>query len=109
MAKGTGNLDERGFQLAQRAIDHPLFIPIQISARLGADHCELVDEHFGQREIHLLVSALRVRDLPEEQRGILRLHHDEFDENLRHFARFGLGLDFGHKIRRLCGGNRDGK
>ena len=31
-----------------------------------------------------------------KKRGILRLHHDELDEPLRHLARLGVGLDFGH-------------
>jgi hypothetical protein len=106
VSAGAGHLDEGRFQLTHRAIDDPLLIPIQIAAGLRADHGELIDEHFGQREIDLRLAALRVRDLPEEQGGVLRLHHDELDENLRHFARFGLGLDFSHRRKSMPGKSR---
>ena len=68
----------------------------QIAARFLLNHGQLIDEHFGQLEIHFAFAGLRIRNLPEKKRGVLRVHHDKLDEALRKLAALGVGLDFSH-------------
>jgi len=77
---------ERHLQIRECILQHGGLFVGQIPARLFLDHPELVDEHFGQLQVHFALPRLRVWNLPEKKRGILRLHHDKLDEALRHLA-----------------------
>ena len=95
-SSATRDFHKGHLQIRQRVSEHGRFFLGQIAARLFLNHRELVDEHFRDLEIHFALAGLRVGDLPEEKRGVLRLHHDELDEALREFAGLGVGLNFGH-------------
>ena len=56
----------------------------------------MIDEHSREIQIDFGFAGFWIWDLTEEQRGVLRVHHDEFDEALRHLAGLDSFLDFRH-------------
>ena len=72
----------------------------QVAARFFLNHRELIDEHPGQLEIHFAFAGLRIRNLPEKKRGVLRLHHDKLDEALRKLA--GLRVVWTSAMAHFC-------
>ena len=77
---------KRHLQIRQRVPQHGGFFARQIAARFLLNHRQLIDEHPREIEVHLALARLRIRNLAEEQRGVLRLHHHELDEALRELA-----------------------
>ena len=87
---------KRHLQIGNRVAQHGRFFVRQIAARLFLNHRQLIDKHFRQLQIHFALPGLRIGNLPEKKRGILRVHHDELDEALRKLAHLRGFLDFGH-------------
>ena len=50
-----------------------------------------------QVQIDFGFAGLWIWNLTEEQRGVLRVHHHEFDEPLGHLTGLNSFLDFSHK------------
>ena len=76
--------------------EHVLALKQRLS--LYRSHCELINEHTGNFQIHFRLTGLRIGDLPEKKRGILRLHHNELNKTLGQFSGLSSGLDFGHRM-----------
>jgi hypothetical protein len=58
----------------------------------------LIDKHFRDLKVYFALSGLRIGNLAKKKRGVLRLHHDKFNESLRQFPGIRAGLDLGHTI-----------
>jgi len=57
----------------------------------------LIDKHARDLKVHFRFAGLRIGNLSEKKRCVLRLHHDELDEPLGHLSALCGGLDFCHK------------
>ncbi len=92
-------------QIGKRVAQHGGLFVRQIAARFFLNHGQLIDEHLGQLQVHFAFAGFWIWDLPEKQRGVLRVHHDELDEALRKLAALCAGLDFSHGslLFRGCG------
>ncbi len=90
------NIDIHHLQVRQRVAKDRALLVTQVAARFFPNHLQLIDEHFRQLEIDFAFAGLRIWDLPEKKRGVLRVHHDKFDEALGKLAALCAGLDFSH-------------
>ena len=78
----TRDFHKRHLEIRKRIPQHRRFLVRQVAARLLLNHRELIDKHLRQLQIDFALAGLWVRDLPEKKRGVLRLHHDKFNEAL---------------------------
>ena len=85
-APALRDFHKRHLQIRQCVPEHGGFFARQIPARFFLNHRQLINEHPREIEVHLALACLRIRNLAEEQRGVLRLHHHELDEALRELA-----------------------
>ncbi len=99
------NFDIGHLQIGKSVAQHGGLFVCQIAARFFLNHGQLIDEHLGQLQVHFAFTGFWIWDLPEKQRGILRVHHDELDEALGKLAALCAFLDFSHGsfLFRGCG------
>ena len=99
------NFHKCHLQIGKRVAQDCCLFVRQVAARFFLNHRQLIDKHFRQLEIHLALTGLWIWNLPKKKRGVLRVHHDEFDEALRKLAGLCVGLDFSHGsfLFRSCG------
>src|SRR6266478_3186274 len=93
-----GNFDIDHLQIRERIAEHGRFVVRQITPRFFLNHRQLIDKHFRELEIHFALAGFRVRNLPEKQRRVLRVHHNELDEALRKFPALNASLSFASHI-----------
>ena len=92
-------------QIGKRVTQYFCLFASQVAARFFLNHRQLIDEHPGQVEVHFALAGFWIWNLAKEQRGVLRVHHDKFDEALRKLAAQCGFLDFSHGsfLFRSCG------
>ena len=90
------NFDIDHLQIRERIAEHGRFVVRQITSRFFLNHRQLIDKHFRELEIHFALAGFRVRNLPEKQRRVLRVHHHKLDEALRKLSALSAGLNFSH-------------
>lgn len=77
----------------------------EVARRFHAQHAEGIDHRFRGAEVHGVLAGGRVRDLAEEQAGVLGLEQDEFIE-----ARIGFGgMGHGDRFVEWRNGCKDGE
>lgn len=67
----------------------------EVAAGFGHEHFQGIDHGFGGTEVDLALAAVGVRDLAEEQSGVLGLENDEFVEPGIGFGHCGHGVRIG--------------
>src|SRR5438477_8025299 len=92
------NFDIDHLQIRERIAEHGRFVVRQITPCFFLNHRQLIDEHFGKLKVHFALPGFRVRNLPEKQSRVLRVHHHKLDEALRKFATLDACLCFASHI-----------
>src|SRR5437764_10482092 len=93
------NFNVSELQIRERVPQHGRFFVAQVTTRFFLNHRHLIDKHFRVLKLYLTLSGLRIGNLAKKKRGVLRLHHDKFDESLRQFSGIRAGLNFGHILK----------
>ena len=90
------NFDIHHLQIRERVAKHGRLFTAEVAAGFFLNHRQLIDEHFRELEVHFAFARFWIWNLTEKKRGVLRVHHHEFDEALGKLAALGASLDFSH-------------
>ena len=91
-------LNEREPQVGETLLEQLCFFLSEIAPGLHLQHLKLIDEHLRQLEVHFTLTGLRIWNLSQKKRRVLRLHHHEFDKALGKLAALDTGLCFASHI-----------